>query len=201
MRFYRRCSALSKKTLAIIKKTGNEAVFQVKSNQGKLLKDCKKISINRKKDAQYISKNKGRNRIENRCVSVYHQPDFTDQNWNKNLKAVIKVKRSFEKFNPQTKKFVANGETAYYVSTEVFSARIFSRIIRGHWGIENENHYVKDVSMGEDKSRIKKNPQNMARLRSFSLNVMRVNKSKNISRDLYKNAMNIEKVLKYRYLK
>jgi len=55
--------------------------------------------------------------------------------------------------------------------------------------------------MGEDKSRIRKNPQNMARLRSFSLNVMRVNKSENISRDLYKNAMNIEKVLAYKYLR
>ena len=73
MCFYRRHSALPKKTLAIIKKTGNEAIFQVKSNQKKLLEDCEKISLNKKKDAEYVSKNKGRNRIENRQVSVYHQ--------------------------------------------------------------------------------------------------------------------------------
>lgn len=191
---------MSKKTLLAVKKSGNDAVFQVKSNQKKLLRDCEKISSSRKKDTCYTAKNKDRNRMEIRAVSVYHQPIFTDRDWNKYLSAVIKVKRSFEKFNTKTKKFVTSGETAYYVSTKIFSAGMFNRIIRGHWSIENKNHYVKDVSLGEDKSRIRKNPQNMARLRSLSLNIMRVNKSENISRDLYKNAMHIERVLKYRYL-
>jgi hypothetical protein len=29
---------------------------------------------------------------------------------------------------------------------------------RNHWGIENKNHHVRDVTMGEDKFRIRTNP-------------------------------------------
>ena len=36
--------------------------------------------------------------------------------------------------------------------------------VRGHWGIENKLHYVRDVTYGEDASRVrtKNAPQNMA---------------------------------------
>jgi len=51
-------------------------------------------------------------------------------------------------------------------------AEEFRQAIHNHWGIENRNHYVRDVCMGEDRSRIRTNPHIMAKLRSFALNIL-----------------------------
>ncbi len=47
-------------------------------------------------------------------------------------------------------------------------------LIRGHWSIENGSHYVRDVSFGEDRSRIRSGhaPQVMAALRNLALTLM-----------------------------
>ena len=51
------------------------------------------------------------------------------------------------------------GEVACYVSSAAgLQASAWADIIRGHWGIENRNHYVRDVSADEDRSRIQNNP-------------------------------------------
>jgi hypothetical protein len=46
---------------------------------------------------------------------------------------------------------------------------------RGHWGIENKVHYVRDVTFGEDASRIHVGhaPQVMAALRNGLLTLLR----------------------------
>ena len=46
---------------------------------------------------------------------------------------------------------------------------------RGHWGIENRLHYVKDVTMGEDQSTIHKDhgPKIMAALRNTAISLLR----------------------------
>jgi len=55
-------------------------------------------------------------------------------------------------------------ETTFYVSSAAdYPATEWAAAIRGHWGIENRNHYVRDVSCNEDQSRIWDNPGIMAR--------------------------------------
>lgn len=46
---------------------------------------------------------------------------------------------------------------------------------RGHWGIENRVHYIRDVSMGEDASQIRTGgaPEVMAALRNVVLGLLR----------------------------
>lgn len=46
---------------------------------------------------------------------------------------------------------------------------------RGHWGIENRLHWVRDVVLGEDACRAKTGwlPQNLAAFRNLSLSVLR----------------------------
>lgn len=41
-------------------------------------------------------------------------------------------------------------ERQYYISSMVADAEQFHRIIRGHWRIENQLHWVKDVTLNED---------------------------------------------------
>jgi hypothetical protein len=46
---------------------------------------------------------------------------------------------------------------------------------RGHWGIENRLHWVRDVSLGEDACRanVHQSPQNLAALRNVALTLLR----------------------------
>lgn len=55
---------------------------------------------------------------------------------------------------------------------------------RGHWGIENRLHYVRDVTFGEDKStvRTKSAPRVMATIRNLAISLLRLNKVTNIAK-------------------
>jgi predicted transposase YbfD/YdcC len=55
--------------------------------------------------------------------------------------------------------------------------------IQGHWGIENRVHYVRDVTQGEDASRIRTGagPEVMAILRNAALNLHRLDGHTNIA--------------------
>jgi len=59
-------------------------------------------------------------------------------------------------------------------------------LIRGHWGIENKSHYVRDVTFDEDRSQIRKKsgPRVMATLRNFVISILRLIRHQNIARAL-----------------
>ena len=63
------------------------------------------------------------------------------------------------------------------------------------WDIENRAHYVRDVTLGEDASRIRTRPGMMARIRSVALNVLRANGVQNVSLALYANAVSFDHLL------
>lgn len=199
MCIYRRCNALPKKTFAIIKKTGNDAILQVKENQKFLLEDCQEISKEMEPDDTYTTREKAHGRIDHRKAEVYNalDPEFSiNGEWQDYVKTLIKVTRTRNVFNTKKNEYETSEESSFYLSTIVSSAEVFLSAIRAHWGIENRNHYVRDESMQEDKSRIRKNPQNMAKIKSFTLNIMRKSQSKNIKNDMFKNSLNIRKLLK-----
>jgi hypothetical protein len=52
--------------------------------------------------------------------------------------------------------------------------------------------------MNEDKSRIRYNPGIFARLKSFALNIFRLNKVKNIADELYYNCISIGNIFSYK---
>ena len=79
-------------------------------------------------------------------------------------------------------------------------AEIFASAIRGHWAVENENHWVRDVTLAEDASRIRVNPGVMARLRSQALNIARANGVANIAQALWSSALDPAVTLSYRGL-
>lgn len=60
------------------------------------------------------------------------------------------------------------------LSSKVGAKRLLE-LVRGHWGIENRLHYVRDVTMGEDASHIRTGsaPQVMAALRNVVLALLR----------------------------
>jgi len=63
-------------------------------------------------------------------------------------------------------------ETAFYVCQVYLSAAEFNKAVQAHWSIENRNHYVGEVTLGEDHSRIRVQPGPFTRIRSFALNIL-----------------------------
>jgi hypothetical protein len=48
------------------------------------------------------------------------------------------------------------------------------------------SHYSRDVTLGEDRSRIRTNPGVFARLRSFAFNILKANQNDTLSQDRYR---------------
>ena len=69
-------------------------------------------------------------------------------------------------------------ETRYFISSLTGSAKKLAEAARKHWGIENSLHWVLDVTMNEDRSRIRKDhaPENLALLRRLALNLIKKTK-------------------------
>jgi hypothetical protein len=55
--------------------------------------------------------------------------------------------------------------------------------------LSRTGHYSRDVTFGEDKSRIRTNPGVFARLRSFAFNILKSNKTSTLSQDRYRAAL------------
>ena len=186
------------KTLETAIKTNNHVIVQVKENQKMLYNDCIGISETTQPIEIYEEPlNKKRNRIESRKVYVFESTNISDKDKWDLVDSVVKVERKREIFDTKTKCWKSSNEISFHISTVTLSAKEFCEVIRLHWGIENKNHYVRDVSMAEDKSRIRINPHIFAKLRSFALNIMRINEKRNIQIELFNNCMKLSNVLNY----
>lgn len=185
---------MPKKTFKLVKESWNEAIIQLKWNQKNLQKNCKKIELEKEKLWEIKTENKWRNRKEIRIVKKYKFENIISKlsnEWEENVKELIIVERYTKIKNTKTKKYEERYEKSFYLSTKILDVNNYAEIIRWHWAIENKNHYVKDVSFNEDKSRIRINASIFVKLRSFALNIMRSWKSKNIKSDLYENSLNL----------
>ena len=107
------------------------------------------------------------------------------------------IRRIRQVFSTKVKKWNQTQETSFYISTTSLNPSEYMHAIRVHWAIENKNHHVKDVTLAEDASRIRVNPGNFARLRSWALGILRINQIKNVSKALYENTLNISAPLNY----
>ena len=70
--------------------------------------------------------------------------------------------------------------TRHFLLSATISAKYLMEVVRAHWTIENQLHWVLDVHFNEDASRIRKDnaPQNLAVLRKIALNILRMHPDK-----------------------
>ncbi len=194
---------MSKKTFDAVKEVDGELVVQLKANQKFLCHKIEQIIRRNIATDSFHEVEKNRNRIETRVVNVFKLDKqllkYSD-GWDEYLNAAIQVHRTFEIYDTAKKEWKVSKETSLYVASMMTTASQFAYIIRNHWGTENSNHYVKDVSLGEDNSRIRNAPGIFAKLRSFALNTMRANNVRNIRTELYTNCCNINNLSQYQYI-
>jgi len=148
----------------------------LKGNQGNLLKT---VQANFVAQASSTTLSKGHGRVEKRIVSICTTLDHIKP-W-PGLKTLVRVEseRQF-KHGGQLRR---ETETRYYIASFLASADSFAQRIRGYWGVENKVHYVRDVTQGEDASRIRMHqlPQIFAVARNFALNLYRSNEFSNMA--------------------
>ena len=95
---------------------------------------------------------------------------------------------------PRNEVVAVDGKTTtasrYYLLSKPLAAARLAQVVRSHWHIENRLHWVLDVVMDEDGSRARKDygPENLARLRRFALNLLRVNPDPGSTRGKIKRA-------------
>jgi predicted transposase YbfD/YdcC len=202
MSVHLRCAALSKKTVDVAVEQGSAVIAQVKDNQPVLLAAVQQVESNDQPFERVCQVEQARNRIERREVRLFDAaPVLADlpesSGWPERLAAVIRVQRDTDCFDTRLGDWKRRSETAYYVANHRYSVEVFAEAIRGHWGVENRNHHVRDVTLPEDASRIRRNPGIFARLRSFTLNILRKNQITNVSEALYDNALCLDNLLDY----
>jgi predicted transposase YbfD/YdcC len=74
-------------------------------------------------------------------------------------------------------------EVRYFISSLKPNARLLAKAVRGHWGIENSQHWVLDVVFQEDQSRARLDnaAENLALLRRLAMNLMEKEGTKHAS--------------------
>lgn len=155
---------IHKKTIETIINSENHYLAAVKGNQPKLYQAVREQFIEHDSFSDIC---KGHGRIEKRQISIAYLSSKLP-GW-LSVKTIIRVE------SERQLRYKTEFSTRYYISDLTESAFEFYQRIRGYWGVENKVHYVRDVTQGEDKSRIRTKPlpQILALARNLALNLYR----------------------------
>jgi predicted transposase YbfD/YdcC len=164
-----------------IVEAGGAYVFPVKDNQPQLLQDiqtlfapesCRKgFSPTPKALHSAHTLEKGHGRLERRTLTVsndlkgYVEWPYAEQ--------VFKLEREFKQLTTgQVTQAVVYGVSSLTAS-DADAAQLLA-ITRRHWGIENGLHYRRDVTLREDRSRVRMGqaPQMLAAINNFVLGIL-----------------------------
>ena len=160
---------------------GADYVLALKSNQGELFEEVKSLfDYIDKQEHLYTEQqwNKDHGRIEHRslkAVSIQQAQKWLDpqdlSKWNK-LQSIFQI-TSLRTLGEQTTK-----QTRYFISSLVINDlehRKLIDIIRSHWTIENQLHWVLDVCFKEDHSQVRSGyaDQNFSVIRKLALNLLK----------------------------
>ena len=178
---------MPKKTFQAAAAANAHLIVQLKDNQPTLYQSIKVACAGAKilSGVQSVDE-KRRNRHETRTVGVFRpKAAVAETEWEPHVAAVIQVERRVLTFQPKTGLWKESDETSFYLSNRPINADLAVSAIREHWGIENRSHYVRDVTLREDASRIRKNPGVFARIRSYAYNILRANQVDSVAHDRY----------------
>jgi len=170
---------------AILEKRA-DYVLPVKENQPRLLEALQRLfddpeEMHWVECDSFRTVEEGHGRIETRACWTTSDPEYLEYiatlaDWQglQSIAMVEAVRRVGEQ---------ATTARRYFISSLVSNARSMLRAVRSHWGIENEVHWILDVTFREDDSRIRRGngAENFAVLRHIALNLLKRDNSAKLS--------------------
>lgn len=101
------------------------------------------------------------------------------------VKQVFRIERRVTHFKSGKR----SQETAYGITCldpQQADAHRVGELVRGYWGIENREHWVRDVTFDEDRSQVRtgSGPRALASLRNFAISSLRLAGCDNIAQGL-----------------
>ena len=174
----------------LIVQQGGDYVLSLKANHPTLLNSVKQcfdrlLPLDRKEiKSEYSHESKteaGHHRLDKRFCWVLPVTQikglYKQEQWS-GLKTIVLVHRERHLWNQIQR------ETQFYLSSLPCDAKLISRAIRQHWGIENQLHWILDVIFNEDSSRIRQghSPENFTLLRRMAISLL--NQETNSKRSL-----------------
>jgi len=154
-------------------------LFQVKDNQPNLLAALMAIP-QEQFSAEHAETSKGHGRTEHRYVRVADVPDSIDFPYGSQVVLVYRERADLADV-------MTSAETSYYVTSVAKDRGDASQLgahVRGHWGIENKVHYVRDWTFDEDRHQMRapgSRPRALATLRNLAISLMRLAGAANIA--------------------
>lgn len=132
---------------------------------------------------EHSTRDKAHGRIEHRHYAVVKIGERLQASLNfPYARSIVRVYR--ERYD--LKGTLLSSETSYYLTDlSGYLARVeaLAYYIRGHWGIENRSHHVRDVTFDEDRCQVRKGgaPQVLATLRNLTISILRLVGFKNVA--------------------
>lgn len=152
---------------------GGKTVLTVKNNQSTLYGDLATYFADPHASfEQDETLDQHRGRIEKRRIRVSTEMNSYLKDWPL-IEQVAELRRTVI-----VRKTGATSQEVVYLITPLTPAEASPRrlldLVRGHWGIENSCHYVRDMTFGEDRSRLRTGsaPQIMAALRNLAITLI-----------------------------
>lgn len=168
-----------KKIAEQIKQQGGDYVFSLKGNQGNLHDDVETFFTSSLSPAVASVSYEGEHgRIETRSIRATADIAWLQErhDW-KSLQSIIAVTAKRETDHKVTE------ETRYFISSlDVNDPMRLERVVRAHWSIENNLHWVLDVAFDEDCNRTRKghSAANLAVIRHIALNLIKTEKTSKV---------------------
>lgn len=154
-------------------------LFQVKDNQPNLLAALMAIP-EKHFSAEHAETCRGHGRTEHRYVRVADVPDSVDFPFAAQVVLVYRERADLADV-------MTSAETSYYVTSVAKGRGDASQLgahVRGHWGIENKVHYVRDWTFDEDRHQMRapgSRPRALATLRNLAISLLRLAGAANIA--------------------
>jgi predicted transposase YbfD/YdcC len=155
---------------------GADYVLALKGNAGLIhdeltnfFEQAEQVDYDGVEHKEFFEEDRGHGRFVIRATRCVQELEWLPQKaeW-KNLKQVIEVS------SKRTVKGKTSLEKRYYITSLGVSAEKLARIIRAHWGIENNLHWHLDVNFLEDKCHANTGyaAENLAIFRKMALNIL-----------------------------
>jgi len=168
-----------KKIAEQIKRQGGDYVFSLKGNQGNLHDDVKTFfTSSLSPEVASVSYEGEHGRMETRSIRATADIAWLQErhDW-KSLRSIIAVTAKRETDNKVTE------ETRYFISSlDADDPKRLERVVRAHWAIENNLHWVLDIAFDEDSNRTRKghSAANLAVIRHIALNLIKAEKTSKV---------------------